>query len=386
MADVEITYKLIPTAQSIETQASKVAEETDKQVGKAIKKSRGAFDKALDVFRTLNPRSYPTERFHAAGRLGKEGMEGGLGPILPVLTGILAATVIIAAFFEAVGPIIKMVMKLLTFFILLIMLPFIKLFLKAFVPLAKFLLVAAQVFSKLLDFLLTPVSAVTGVVSGAFNLGAWALQEASKWVQTAFDFGATMVSKAPELITGLFDFGGWLLQNIINFFNPIKFDFTDWISIFLLGPLGLIFKRGLETIFSFSFEDVLSYFMAKFVKMLIDGVNGIINLLKGIKLPVFQGIVWGKGFGGFPVPVGLSWGESSPFSGLSNIATPSSITSTINDFEKPKQQQSITINNTNYFESNLEKDYLTKLMEQRDRRLVQDLRGKTSYWAGSAGT
>lgn len=391
MADVEITYKMTPTEDSLKEIAEKYSNILDKQTGKRTgkpSKELTDLEKVLKSIRFVDPRTAYSQKLSVGTKaIGAE--DKGIGVIAGATLGILAAVTIISAFFEAVGPIIKVVMKILTFILLILLMPFLKIFLTLLGPMAKFFIQMAKGISDLTDFLLTPQKAGANVIAGAFDLGSWALENLNKTL-TSFDLGKWAKDTLDGLITTAFNVAKWLEDNFKNFFNPVTYDLTDWITNALLGPMGVIVKTGLETLAATKFGDSINYFIAKLIQLLVETINGVIKMIKSIKIPVFQGIKWGNVLG-FKIPVGINWGESSPFSGIQELSAPANVTSAISTYENAAKQNassSAQINNYQYFtfEGNVgTNEFFKKAAEQIARIQAQNKSTKTSYFSGNTG-
>ena len=390
MADIEVTYKLVPTKESIENTTQKVLDDVDKKSGGKQKKGRFTGPERMidDLAKFLGKRRTLGTKMEAGESLG---LGGGGGGIMKLLGIIAIGTMLTAAFFEAVGPIIKVVMKLLSFVILILLMPFLKIFLTILGPMAKFFLQAATYLSKLSTIGNLPLAEGAKVVAGVFNLGSWVLETMGKWAQTAIDIGKLFYDKWVEMAKsgGIFKIAAWLQNNFLSFFDVFKFDVTDWMSIFILGPLGIVIKRGIEDLMGFKFGDVLNYFMAKFTEIIIGAINGAIDVLKSIKLTMPKIQVdkpWWMGGGKYTL---FGGGEWAPFGGFSNMEVPESVASTIRNFENPtsnlQQSKQPIINNTYNITGNVGTDAFWKLgAEKMGKTYYSQIQQKQSYCTGQS--
>ncbi len=170
--DVVIRYEFLPTEKSIRESAQRVVSQLKKAGGKPItlasgKKLAGEFDKTVDSIinllratqqkTSLQTKLMSAMKFFgkrgqvmgemppaispvgigqgaggenigqaAAGVGGGGGMMGAITTMVGLLTVISISMILISAFFDAVGPIIKVVMKMFSAIILILLMPFLK--------------------------------------------------------------------------------------------------------------------------------------------------------------------------------------------------------------------------------------------------------------------
>ncbi len=192
-ADVTIRYKFLPTDKSIRESANKVVNQLNKVVGKPIttasaKRLTTEFDKTtnsiINLLRaTQQKTSLQTKILSgmkfiegggitggagggAAGGIAGGGMMAALGTIAALLVIIVAAMAIISAFFDAVGPIIKVVMKMLSAVILILLMPFLKRGLPVLFGILKWIIEMSKGISTFVDEFLTYMEGVFEKVKG----------------------------------------------------------------------------------------------------------------------------------------------------------------------------------------------------------------------------
>jgi hypothetical protein len=202
-------------------------------------------------------------------------------------------------------------------------------------------------------------------------------------------FIANVYNAVVNLPADLEAFGKWLFETIktaIGDLSNTLGSVSQWLWDNVITPLGNAIKVGIDNLLGTNWTDILKYAFAKLYQFIINGVNGIINILKSIKLPTFQGLQWGRIFG-FTVPTGVNWGETSPFAGIGNVTAPESVTSTIADFESRLKGMRIQNNSgtsVNYqptynIEAGVNNDTLLKLLKQYDDNARRDVFGRISY-------
>lgn len=313
MADVVVTYKLVPTEDSIKSSVNKIVDGLNKGFGgksgsKAVsglsidvdnlnKQSKRAsdslknvkvslWDMVMDSYRLLNKGTYITQRGESAKRLAKDlkliGMQksngtigvktgstvgtsvagqesaagagatggssaaasgvglGAITGILGVIAGLLAivavASMIVAGFFEAVGPFIKIVVKLFSMFFLIALLPAFKVLMKSLPLIWSVLKIIADGIAFVLQAIIDGLGALVGVASEGMGVGTGKID----WVKLLmFIFAPIPILLAPlfvglinsigEMLLGK-DTWGTFVTGIITFFSGIAKSVGDGVK------------------------------------------------------------------------------------------------------------------------------------------------------------
>lgn len=231
-----------------------------------------------------------------ATKAGEDVVGGIVGGLAPLLKGILSMTGIVGAFFQAVGPIISMVFKLLGAVILLLLMPFLVAFLKILssaLPAALDAITAiADNTKKLVDKIFSGLpgnalgsaaQASVQMVGGAIdlaaqildyvktNLPAW-LDGLSKLATTFVDWVTT---NAPIIFAQVLEVGGkmvtWIIDHLPQIFEvllTIGAGITLWLIQNLPKILGALYDMGKQLLLF-----AVANFPVWFVKMIDVGVE-----------------------------------------------------------------------------------------------------------------
>ena len=194
------------------------------------------------------------------------GIVGGLSPFLKTIQSHLS---IVGAFYSAVGPIISMVMKLLGAVILILLMPFLILFLKI---LSDALPGALKAIVKLADdmgsfvnkFLTNPAGAIGEAVGGIAEAGGQALAQAGQawdlivanlpsWLAALSAFGQQILdyvnANLPSWMATLSEWGkiilDFIVANIPTWLNNISLMATAMVD-FVTANLPILFGQLLE--------------------------------------------------------------------------------------------------------------------------------------------
>ena len=178
---------------------------------------------------------------------------GALAGIAGTLVVISIAMALIGAFFEAVGPIIKVVMKMLSAMILILLMPFLKRGLPILFELLKWMIVAAKGISGFVDEFLTYIESVVGKALAGDPLAIIELL-----------FGATF---------GMF--GIYVLKKIVGFLTSVDWGAViDFIVPILVGVFNVLL--GVAT----AFLAAIGGAGGGILKWIADGIIFIWNLFK----------------------------------------------------------------------------------------------------------
>jgi len=162
--DVKVYVELIPTEASMKKSAEGFVNEfQEKFKGLDLKDVLGKVGESLKGITGIGEGAGA-----AAGAGGVGGGAGGIIGLLGVIAGAVLALValqfVVSAFFEAVGPIIKLLSKVLVVFFLLLLAPFIKRLAPVLGEVVKSIINTAKILGDILDFFLgggTPGEVVT---------------------------------------------------------------------------------------------------------------------------------------------------------------------------------------------------------------------------------
>jgi len=192
--DVVIYYNLIPTESSIRTAAEKVTESIGRGMGKSTSKMAAEMEKDIQKVIEKNLKGagiletiFPKKKGSIYADEGEaEGGGKGEGIIARILSSGFAELVglfsVVAVFYEAVGPILKVVIKALAAILLILLMPVLKLLLPALPNVIKSLIGLAKSASKMEQTLLDILKAIgkfvvdfvtkllTGDFSGALKM------------------------------------------------------------------------------------------------------------------------------------------------------------------------------------------------------------------------
>lgn len=153
-ADVTIRYQFLPTESSIKESAEKVVRQLNKTGGSAFSKASGKklqteFDKTVDILvnflRATQQKTSLQTKIMSAIKFGKEmgvpigggggeagagggggGLAGSIGMLIGIMTAVSIAVLLIAGFFEAVGPLLKMFVKVVAAVFIILLAPILR--------------------------------------------------------------------------------------------------------------------------------------------------------------------------------------------------------------------------------------------------------------------
>ena len=499
MSDVEITYKLVPTEESIRSTAARVTqsinkslkgfmtsgEESDAQAAKLMATRNKELVKIFKdlaaagspVVKTLNalknrfPEAYAASQGGGSGTgggggakkgrftgvekvvddlarfLGKRrtigtkmeagqslgvGGGGGVMEMVKLLGVIAVAMIFIQAFFEAVGPFIKVVMKLFAAFFLIALLPALKILMKSLPLIWGVLKVVAQGIASVLQAVIDIIgSAIGDIASGNVDwtqvllfifapvpmimakfIGPMIIslgKQLLDWLATALP---SFIDSAISVIKGMIDFIGsavfgkdiWntikecINQLVTYIFNKNGVWSTimgaiTWISDFIFNKDKGVWPQ-IQTTLGWLVSNIFSM---NLWQPLIDSLNVVVSALQKAASAVGQISSGGNYLGkiasaitGFS-PIGAIYNmvtKGGPFGDF--IARPGggiqsfSPDDTIIGVKNPGKLNggSTIINNTYNINGNVDKAQLKQMMSDMAREQGRQLRTKTSYVSG----
>jgi hypothetical protein len=481
-ADVVIRYQFLPTTDSIRQGAEKAVKEFDQKMRKTplmpsaatAKRFNSEWDKTVDsiinFLRATQQKTSLQTKIMAGlkllggggGReapskgawLGEGGGGGGgiaaapagggggmmtaLGTIAGILVAISVATALIAAFFEAVGPFIKVVFKLLSAIMLILLVPFLKRIMPLIAGFFKWLIENSKMIADGIDKMLSSLENLVGRAMGG-DLIAWIelmlapfflligpalfaifkavtdLLQNTDWTKVLNDFFAVIIPVVSGFIGGLFSGDTWSkIKEVINLIGTSIFGETIWTGIknaihFIQTKIfpekgeGVWYKimQAINWIWNEVFGGVaggglwglIQTALSAASTMLTDkwasigaALSNALDLINNaLKVP---GKVAEVGGGLYQGLVDFLTGKpkeadfiSRPGSGTQAFSSDD----TIIGMKNPGALGGTTINNYLTVSAGVDRNEFRKILSDFNREQAKGMRSKTSYFGGSVG-
>ncbi len=461
-ADVTIRYAFLPTESSIKTGAEKMlkglnetaakqkwgsgiySEAYHKRITSVMKDSVGKIDNEykkttsgiINLLRAFQQKTSLQTKLMAlmkfvegkgitggvgGGAEGAAGAGGGMMGALGLIAGLLAVIVvvvtIISAFFDAVGPIIKVVMKMLSAVILILLMPFLKRGLPVLFGILKWMITAAKGISSFVDEILTYFENIFGrMVAGdpmAFlelligPIGMLLIHAGKKLIEFLANVDwVAVVNKIIPILEEAFNFA----KNILKGFVVSVFGEDAWNEIEkaldFISDIWDDFKNSIGPS-TLALLDKFTAIKDAFGEFLTGFINWFNTLFPGLNIAhpqVTSGEWTSRKFTILPPPVdttGMSDAEawqarfdaanpdwistsvqkdfiSRPGGGL----IPFSSDDTIIGTKTPGALGGINITNNLSVSAGVDKNEFRKLLSDFSRQQARDLRNRTSYYGG----
>lgn len=329
----------------------------------------------------------------------QSGAAGNLG-FLKLLVPIAAGIGVVAAVFEAIGPILSIFLKTFTAILLILLMPFLQLFLpllKVGLPMlinfakdiadgVRFLFGAfklPQAFEKLSqgDFAGFLLEVLEGGIQTLAGLGQWILVKLTEIFSGAFGILVGIGTWIWDMFTGLWQLefkiligiGSWLLNTVKNLFKTgltLLSGFGQWLWTTITTAFASLPTKIMEVIGSIAQK--LKDGVNALLQIMFGGLNSIITFLKGIAIP-------------------SPFGTIKPFSFLSTFAVPHLDTggrieetgiAVVHKGETvvpPGQGQGITYSPTYNISGAIDETGWKRMMEEHDRTFLSNIRQATSF-------
>ncbi len=481
-ADVTIRYEFLPTERSIRESAERVVKQFNKTAGKqewgtgiyskdyfskmnetmkkANARTKTEFDKTTDSIinflrATQQKTSLQTKILSGMKFLGLRGGAGGteaaeegggiaagvgalggggvlvaLGAIAALLTVISVSMMLISAFFDAVGPIIKVVVKMISAMILILLMPFLKRGLPVLFGILKWMIQMAKGISTFADQFMTymeklfgrvlagdPMAIVELILGPIGMLGIFLAKKLVEFL-AVIDWQGIIDSIIPLLESAF-----TILGEAINAFGTAVFGEETWGKIqaairfiqTVLAPGGL--WENIKGVIDYIGTEVFGEGVWENIKNTIAEVNNLIinewaNIIQTLKdvgavlspiASMFQSIKPSVGVGlgvaktmglgtGLVTGIGHAIGSAFGFGGGGMvgdfISRPGmalqsfSPSDTIIGTKTPGAIGGVNITNNLNVSAGVDKSEFRKLLTEFSRQQGRELRNRTSYYGG----
>ncbi len=343
----------------------------------------------------------------AAGAGAGGGMMAALGTIAALLGIIAVAMTLISAFFDAVGPIIKVVMKMISAMILILLMPFLKRGLPVLFDILKWMIEGTKTISGFVDSFMTYIEKLLGKAMGGdpmaiFELlvgplGMLVIFLGKKLVEflAAVDWKAIVDAVIPMLqnafsvvmefinTIGKAVFGKQMWLQIIQAVNLIREIFSEggvWKTISkVIDDIG-------ETIFGETTWNNIKELINASMILLVDSLTNVANAVQGVAVAIVT--AWNAVLG-WAAPVSSPSSQSPLTSNLNNLLSKgifpkggfSGGSSSAGTFT-PGSNPGLAITNNLSVSAGVDRKEFSRILTDFSRQQGRELRNRTSYYGG----